>query len=68
MKTISKTFGKIFKFQLGNEKWEITDWELTDKGIALYRQGTYVGTVLKESDDYKQLKHDLRANSVEGVS
>lgn len=68
MKTISKTFGKIFKFQLGNEKWEITDWELTNKGIALYREGTHVGTVLKESDDYSVLKQDLKENSVEGVS
>jgi len=67
MKTISKTFGKKFNFQLGSKEFEITDWELTDNGIKLYQQGICKGTVLKESDDYRQLKHNLQENSVEGV-
>lgn len=67
METISKTFGKVFKFQLGDREFKITDWELTDKGIAIYRQDIYKGTVLKESEDYEQLKHDLKANSIKGV-
>ena len=64
MKTISKTFGKIFKFQIGDEKWEITEWKIIDKGLALYRKGTYVGTVLRKSEDYNQLKQDLMQNSI----
>jgi len=64
MKTISKTFGKTFKFQIGDKEWEVTKWKIVDKGLALYRQGTYVGTVLRKSEDYNQLKQDLMQNSI----
>ena len=67
MQTISKTFGKTFQFELNSEQVTITDWELIDNGIKLYQQGIYKGTVLKESDDYEQLKYDLKENSVEGI-
>jgi len=67
MQTISKTFGKTFQFKLNSEQVTITDWELIDNGIKLYQQGIYKGTVLKESDDYEQLKYDLKENSVEGI-
>ena len=61
---ISKSLGSTFEFNVGTKSFDITGWELVDKGIAVYSNGIYKGTVLKESEDYKLVKQDLKENSV----
>ena len=62
MKKISKEFG--FDYKINHKNWKITAWEKSEKGIKVYSNGVYKGTILKKSEDYSQVKNDLISMSV----